>query len=219
MGNCFVYTQQNIKDFTINCCFEEKSTDNKNTKDIIKDFNKSNIQKKGSQIKITVNKRLKLKNIKKHLDQIKHSNALSKLSHNKYELMLKRLLEQKKIKPKGPKRRETIRDDKQIKILINEVISEKQFKKVNNDNENIIINKTENSNHENDLLIKNINKSKFKSSLTVEQNLIITNKDKNLIISNKKLLNYRNTINDIIYESSACSGYCKKPTNCTQNQK
>ena len=219
MGNCFISTRQHIKDFSINCCFEEKNADNKITKDIIKDSNKSNIQKKRNQIKITVNKRPKLKNIKKHLDLIKHSNALSKLSVNKYELMLKRLLEQKKIIQKGPKRRETIRDDKQIKILINEVISEKQFKKVNNDNENIIINKTENSNHENDLLIKNINKSKFKSSLTVEQNLIITNKDKNLIISNKKLLNYRNTINDIIYESSACSGYCKKPTNCTQNQK
>ena len=219
MGNCFVYTQQNIKDFTINCCFEEKSTDNKNTKDIIKDFNKSNIQKKGSQIKITVNKRLKLKNIKKHLDQIKHSNALSKLSHNKYELMLKRLLEQKKIKPKGPKRRETIRDEGQIKILINEVVSEMKIQKINNDNENSITNKTENSNHENDLLIKNINKSKFRSSATVEQYLIISNNDKNFKNANKNLLNYRNTINEIIYEGSACSGYCKKPTNCTQNQK
>jgi hypothetical protein len=214
-----MYTQYHIKDFTINCCFEEKNTDNKITKDIKKDSDNSNIQKKGNQIKVFANKRPKLKNIKKHLDQIKHSNALSKLSHNKYELMLKRLLEQKKIKPKGPKRRETIRDEGQIKILINEVVSEMKIQKINNDNENSITNKTENSNHENDLLIKNLNKSKFRSSDTVEQYLIISNKDKNFKNSNQNQLNYRNTINDIIYEGSACSGYCKKPTNCTQNKK
>jgi hypothetical protein len=219
MGNRFMYTQYHIKDFTINCCFGEKNTDNKITKDIKKDSDNSNIQKKGNQIKVFANKRPKLKNIKKHLDQIKHSNALSKLSANKYELMLKRLLEQKKIKPKGPKRRETIRNDEQIKILINEVISEKQIKKVINDNEINIKNKTENLNHENDLLIKNINKSQFRSSVTFGQYLIIAYKDKNSKISNQNLLNYRNTINDTIYEGSPCSGYCKRPTNCTQNQK
>ena len=213
MGNCFVNTQQHIKDFTINCCFEEKNTDNKISKDIKKESDNSIIQKKVNQIKITVNRRQKLKNIKKHLDQIKHSNALSKLSVNKYELMLKRLLEQKKIKPKGPKRRETIRNDEQIKILINEVISEGQIKKVIDDNENNIKNKVDNSNHENDLLIKNIKQSKFRSSVTVEHNIIITNKDKIFKISNQNLLIYRKTINDKIYESSACSGYCKKPTN------
>ena len=213
MGNCFVNAHQHIKDFTINCCFEEKNIDNKISKDIKKESDNSIIQKKVNQIKITVNRRQKLKNIKKHLDQIKHSNALSKLSVNKYELMLKRLLEQKKIKPKGPKRRETIRNDEQIKILINEVISEGQIKKVIDDNENNIKNKVDNSNHENDLLIKNIKKSKFRSSVTVEHNIIITNKDKIFKISNQNLLIYRKTINDKIYESSACSGYCKKPTN------
>ena len=218
MGNCFVNTHQHIKDFTINCCFEEKNIDNKISKDIKKESDNSIIQKKVNQIKITVNRRQKLKNIKKHLDQIKHSNALSKLSVNKYELMLKRLLEQKKIKPKGPKRRETIRNDNQIKILINEVISEGQIKNIIDDNENNIKNK-ENPNHENDLLIKNIKKSQFRSSVTIEQNIIISNKDKIFKISNQNLLNYRKTINEKIYESSACSGYCKKPTNNSYSQK
>ena len=219
MGNCFIYTQQHIKEVTINCCFQDKNSSSKIAIDTIKDNDNIKIQKKVNQTKLIINKKEKVKNIKKHLDEIKNSNALSKLSANKYELILKRLLEQKKIKSRGPKRRETIRDDKQIKFLINEVISGNQNKKIFNDNKINNKNKTENSNQENDLLIKNINKSQFRLSSTVEQNLIILNKDKYFKISNNNLLNYRNTINEIINEGSPCSGYCKKPTDSTQNKK
>ena len=86
--------------------------------------------------------------------------------------MLKRLLEQKKIKRYGPKRRETIKNDnEQIKALVNEVL----FENINNiknnkiNNENIL-------NQENDLLIKDIkdiNTQYHRASATINKNPII----------------------------------------------
>ena len=86
--------------------------------------------------------------------------------------MLKRLLEQKNIKRNGPKRRETIRNEDKIKILINEIlfenINETTNNKNNKNNEKIL-------NQENDLLIKNINNQNFRFSATIDKNQILSN--------------------------------------------
>ena len=148
---------------------------------------------------------------KKHLSKKKHINALNKLSDNKYELMLKRLLEQKKIKRNGPKRRETIRKDIAIKQVVNEVISGNvKNKKINNN-----INEKEN-----DLLIKNINDQKYRCSATIDRNdLMVNNLIQNQKKFNYKFYQYRNTINDIINESSGYSGLCQKQTKQSNSPK
>ena len=140
---------------------------------------------------------------KKHLNKKKHVNALNRLSDNKYELMLKRLLEQKTEKRKGPKRRETIRNQEMIRILVNGIIIEN----TNKDSQN----KEEIDNQENDLLIKNLDNQKYRLSATIDKNhFLSTNLSQNL--KNNFKFQYLNTINEIINESSRCSGFCKKQT-------
>lgn len=125
--------------------------------------------------------------------------------------MLKRLLEQKKIKRNGPKRRETIRKDIAIKQVVNEVISG------NVQNEKINIKKNE---KENDLLIKNINDQKYRCSATIDRNdLMVNNLIQNQKKFNYKFYQYRNTINDIINESSGYSGLCQKQTKQSNSPK
>lgn len=149
---------------------------------------------------------------KKHLSKKKHINALNKLSDNKYELMLKRLLEQKKIKRNGPKRRETIRIDKIIKKVVNEVIVANVK---HNDETNNNINEKEN-----DLLIKNINDQKYRCSATLDRNDIMVNKlAQNQKKFNYKFYQYRNTVNEIINESSGYSGLAQKQTKQSNSPK
>ena len=71
----------------------------------------SNLMKKEKSKKYTVKKK-----------QNKKFDTL--IEGNKYEEMLKRLLEQKKIKRFGPKRRETVRKEDNIKKLVNEILQE-----------------------------------------------------------------------------------------------
>ena len=86
------------------------------------------------------------KNIRKILSfkKLKNLNRHNTMGNSKYELMLKRLLEQKKIERKGPKRRETIRlsNNKFLTKLIKEVIEDKNKNKENNfqKKESILIN-------------------------------------------------------------------------------
>ena len=148
---------------------------------------------------------------KKHLSKKKHSNALNRLNDNKYELMLKRLLEQKKIKRNGPKRRETIRRNKDIQKLVNEVIVENIKKDGTNNHKN-------ESEKENDLLIRNINEQKFRCSATIDRkDIMINNLVQNPKKFNYKFYQYRNTFNDIINESSGYSGLCQKQTKQTNS--
>ena len=125
--------------------------------------------------------------------------------------MLKRLLEQKNIKRNGPKRRETIRNEDKIKILINEILLENINEIKNNKNNEKILNQ------ENDLLIKNINNQNFRFSATIDKNQILSNN----LNSKKHLYNYqyRNTINEIINESSGYSALCTKQTKKTNSSK
>jgi hypothetical protein len=210
---------------SLNVCFKEPPVE-KDKEQIIIDLdnqnNNNNLGTKINDLKIYFNEvenelmhynnLHKSKKIsKKHLSKKKHINALNKLSDNKYELMLKRLLEQKKIKRNGPKRRETIRKGKVIKQLVNEVISGniKNKEKNNNINEK-----------ENDLLIKNINDQKYRCSATIDRNdLMVNNLIQNQKKFNYKFYQYRNTINDIINESSGYSGLCQKQTKQSNSPK
>ena len=131
MGNSYnCQPFQYFKMISLNVCFKEPPVE-KDKEQIIIDLDNqnNNNNKLGTKINdlkiyfnevenelMHYNNLHKSKKItKKHLSKKKHINALNKLSDNKYELMLKRLLEQKKIKRNGPKRRETIRKDIAIK--------------------------------------------------------------------------------------------------------
>lgn len=226
MGNSYnCQPFQYFKMISLNVCFKEPPVE-KDKEQIIIDLdnqnNNNNLGTKINDLKIYFNEvenelmhynnlHKSKKITKKHLSKKKHINALNKLSDNKYELMLKRLLEQKKIKRNGPKRRETIRKDIAIKQVVNEVISG------NVQNEKINIKKNE---KENDLLIKNINDQKYRCSATIDRNdLMVNNLIQNQKKFNYKFYQYRNTINDIINESSGYSGLCQKQTKQSNSPK
>ena len=221
--NCQPFQYFNM--ISLNVCFKEPPVE-KDKEQIIIDLdnqnNNNNLGTKINDLKIYFNEvenelmhynnlHKSKKITKKHLSKKKHINALNKLSDNKYELMLKRLLEQKKIKRNGPKRRETIRKDIAIKQVVNEVISE------NVKNEKINVKKND---KENDLLIKNINDQKYRCSATIDRNdLMVNNLIQNQKKFNYKFYQYRNTINDIINESSGYSGLCQKQTKQSNSPK
>ena len=227
MGNAFTCSEL-FQDIKLNICYQNQCSEKEDQQILVNiqnyDNNKNNntnknqyekkinelkkyFNKNGNEIVNNFNKKQKSK---KYLSKKKHINALNKLSDNKYELMLKRLLEQKSIKREGPKRRETIRNEKNIKIFVNEIISENLNEIKNHQNNN---NKIEiKDNQENNLLIKNINIKKLRSSCISEkvesiQNNLYLNKNKNIYNFHQ-----RNTINEIINESSGYSALYKKKT-------
>jgi len=213
MGNSFICTKiQYLNEIKLNLCFQRHCLE-ENDDQIIIDLNNKkteviNYEKRLNEIKNYFNENEKeimfnynkKEKSKKHLNKKKHNNDLKKLFDNKYELMLKRLLEQKNEKRKGPKRRETIKNGDSIKILVNEILLENR------------INLKYKKNTENDLIIKDINNQKnYRFSATVDKNVFLSNN------ANKNKFLYRNTINEIINESSAGSGLCHLQTKQTNN--
>ena len=215
MGNSCICINANnyIKDIKINICTDKQSI-NSITEHIIKKEDTKNEQKEKriTQLKkyFNENEQEILNNIinQKEKDRkiLKKKNRKSMLAtgfdKNKYELMLKRLLEQKKIKRKGPKRRQTIRKSDIIKPLINEVFKENKKLITNNYNTNGL-NKTNST-----LIIKNNNNQNMRLSVTIDKEAINNNKKSNI-----KLLYFQNanTLNEMINDGS--SGLCKKETN------
>ena len=127
---------------------------------------------------------------------------------NKYELMLKRLLEQQNIKKIGPKRRETIRKDGDyIKDIVKNLLLE---------NKNDILN-NKNKNDNGTMLIKKQVNKKGRFSVILDRNILFMN---NLHNNKKKIqeqyFNNRNTICEVDYESSGV-GLLKK-TNESKNK-
>ena len=221
MGNSFICSPfEYFKD--INICFQAQNTEKKENQLIINIENeKENYEGKVTQLKnyfnenekeLFYNYNNKKEKTKKQFNKKKHNNALNKLSENKYELMLKRLLEQKEVKRNGPKRRETIRTEGKIKLLVNEILMQ-NLEDIKNKklNDNSLLN-----NEEGDLLIKNINNGKYRNSATIDKNRVITNKINNKLKADN-YLQYRNTINEIINEGSGYSNYCKKQTKPTNS--
>lgn len=215
MGNaCFCNIVGNeLKGIKINICLENQSF-NEVTENILnKEGNMIEHHEKGiNELKKyfdeneqeIINEINQKEKIKKIFHKKKKQCLANTLIDNKYELMLRRLLEQKNIKRNGPKRRETIRKEEQIKVLLNEVLEENKNQISNNNNEETILNRG------NTLIIKNKKSSKVRFSITINKEELLNN-FKNKV--NKKLIKNAITLNEIINEGNVSSGFGKKETN------
>ena len=128
---------------------------------------------------------MKKEKLKKHASKKKQSKKCDTLIEgSKYEEMLKRLLEQKKIKRFGPKRRETVRKEEKIKTMVNEILQE------NKDDIKSKINssKKDTSDTQSSIIIKKNNAFKTRFSFNMDRNAILRNnitKSKNTNSDNK----------------------------------
>ena len=145
--------------------------------------------------------------VRKHISK-KLMNALTNKEDNKYELMLKRLLEQQNIKKVGPKRRETIRKlgEEKIKDMVKNLLIENKNDILNKKNTNDKKDKNENKNENSSLLIKKEFNKKGRFSVTIDRNALFMNNLNN--INNKKkakrqYFNARNSISEVIGEINA----------------
>jgi hypothetical protein len=158
--------------------------------------------------------------LRKYMFRKKRETILGTTIDIKYEIMLKRLLDQKNIKRKGPKRRKTIRNNENdIKKMVDEVIMENK-----NENKNENNKKEENKFLNTTLIIKNKNNSKKKQSTSI---IITKNEKKDRLINNinnrinrklkKKQLKSAKTLNgnciENINEGNGSSLLYKKETN------
>ena len=176
MGNgCLCY--QNIcyhyEDIKLDSLLEEQIRNDKENEQL-EVTNLYNIAKYFNEGEKEINSKLE----KKHLKRIiSHKKAKNMKSYNnkgdsKYELMLKRLLEQKKIERKGPKRRKTLRinNNKESIKLIELVINEENEKnKIENDKINL----------NDDNIIHNPQRG----------SILLNHKDKNIINKERKSFN------------------------------
>ena len=155
MGNgciCFKNVISHYKDVKLETLLEEQIQNENEQIEATNLTNLYNIAKYFNEGEKEINTKMEIKNVKRI---ISHKKAKNLKSYNnvgdlKYELMLKRLLEQKKIERKGPKRRNTLRiNNNQDAInMIKEVIDENKIEKnnksrnenndSNNDNENCL---------------------------------------------------------------------------------
>jgi hypothetical protein len=225
MGNsCSCENIHFIKDVKLNVCLEKMeivpksdqvlyNDGNKDNKVIINLNEKENIsQKKMNEILNYFNEgekeiinNIRKKNKLKKIQNKKKTNDIidNNKDDNKYELILKRLLEQQNIKKIGPKRRETIRKEgDNIKDIVKELLKE---------NKNMVLNK-KNSIESNTLLIKTQFNKKGRFSVTVDKKSLMENINHN----NKKrfqeqYLNNRMTICEVITESNG--GLAKQNSN------
>ena len=126
------------------------------------------------------------------------------IDKNKYEEMLKKLLEQKNIERKGPKRRKTIRSSDKIKELVKEVIDE------NNINEKNKFKRAA-SKKRSSLIIKNKDRPKTKNSTTLYRGSIDGSISMNKIL--KSQLKNVNSLNEILTDGNRSKGFNKKETN------
>lgn len=190
MGNgCICFNNICDKEIKVDIYQEENKhpVQMTNLYSIAKYFNEANVKTEKKNIRKILSFK-KLKNLNRH----------NTMGNSKYELMLKRLLEQKKIERKGPKRRETIRlsNNKFLTKLIKEVIEDKNKKKNNTKEKEKNKNKENNFQKKESILIN----FKDKSNDLSKHSVIITNK-----IFHKKItdnlddtvLNGANIVNEI----------------------
>ena len=130
MGNgciCLKNMSNQFNDVKLDSLLEDQ-IQNDLEKDQLEVTNLYNIVKYFNEGEKEINTKIEKKNVKKILSHKKAKNfkSYNVAGDSKYELMLKRLLEQKKIERKGPKRRKTLRvnNNKEVAKLIMEVIEE-----------------------------------------------------------------------------------------------
>jgi hypothetical protein len=226
MGNsCSCENIHFVKDVKLNVCFEKMEIAPKSDQVLYNDGNKIiiNLNEKKNKDNLTQKKMNEILNYfnegeREIINSIKKKNKAKKVQNkkktndlidnnnrddNKYELILKRLLEQQNLKKIGPKRRETIRKEgDNLKDIVKDLLKE---------NKNIALNK-KNSIESNSLLIKTQFNKKGRFSVTVDKKSLIDNINHN----NKKkfqeqYLNNRMTICEVITESNG--GLAKQNSN------
>ena len=146
MGNrCICFKNVNYKDIKLDSLLLDQKikvneqSESTNLYTLAKYFNEGE-----KEINTKIQK-IKLKRILSH-QKAKKTKSFNNKGDSKYELMLKRLLDQKKIQRTGPKRRKTIRINNNIEVkkLIEGVVKENKEKmKINLDNtkrESILLN-------------------------------------------------------------------------------
>jgi hypothetical protein len=214
MGNgciCLKNMTYQLYDVKLDSLFEEQ---NDNEKDQLEVTNLYNIVKYFNEGEKEIITKIEKRNVKKILSHKKAKNfkSYNVAGDSKYEQMLKRLLEQKKIERKGPKRRKTLRinNNKDVTKLIMEVIeenenNEKEESSDSEDNSNILdLSKKEsillNYNDKSNLNVRqsfNIGKFEHKK---IENNFEETEINNGQILNDiKNLSNASNYISDANY--------------------
>ena len=217
MGNsCFCDNIHFIKDVKLNLCYQKQDINNKSDHIIIKEEQLNTNEKSKEKEKEKTNPKNKMNELLIYFNELekeimnnfkkkpkvkkipikkKNDMAIDIKEENKYELMLKRLLEQQNIKKIGPKRRETIRKEgeEKIKELVKNLLAE---------NKNDVLKNKKNEN--NTLLIKKQFQKKGRFSVTLDRNSLYSN---GININKKKqfqeqYFNNRNTICEVIAETN-----------------
>jgi len=176
MGNsCFCDNIHFIKDSKYSVCFQKQDITSKSDQVLYKDEDKIITNEKcrnKKQPKTKMNELLSYfyEGEKEIINNLKKKDKAKKITmeskDDKYELMLKRLLDQQNIKKNGPKRRETIRNDgNYIRDLVKNLLIE---------NKNDVLN-NKNKNDNNTLLIKNKFNKKARYSVTIDKNTLMNN--------------------------------------------
>jgi hypothetical protein len=214
MGNgcfCLKNVSNQFNDVKLDSLLEEQ---NDIEKDQLEATNLYNIVKYFNEGEKEINTKIEKRNVKRILSHKKAKNfkSYNVAGDSKYELMLKRLLEQKKIERKGPKRRKTLRvnNNKNIAKLINEVIEENKNNKKEDDNvavdnsnnldlskkESILLNYRDKSNLH---MRQSLNITKFEHKI-IENNFEETEINNGQILNDiKNLNNASNYISDANY--------------------
>ena len=214
MGNyCFCNEKNYFKDIKINICLDKQSTNSKTEHILTKEKN-INIKGENEIMKLKkyfdeneqeiLNNLNKKEKVKKNFK--KRDSMVGALPDNKYELMLKRLLEQKNIKRIGPKRRETIRKENNIKSMVNDILIENRNEIKNAKGNNADFNRKNST-----LIIKNNSPVRF--SITIDKGGLSKNISKVKKKLNHQHLNNVNTLNEMINEGINSSGLEKKESN------
>ena len=195
MGGACIYGNKNVNNKDVN--LDEKNINNEDNNSKTQKNRNRQINSEENDLKNT-NQKSKMSQIieyfneeelsirEEYIKQKEKTKIMGKKNNNgKYELMLKRLLEQQNIKKIGPKRRPTIRTDgDKIKNIVKELLQE------NKDNvlkgTRIIENGT--------LIIKHAPQKQGKFSMTIDKNPLLINTKK---VGNN-FFKKRNSLNEMI---------------------
>ena len=219
MGNaciCFQNMSDKYQDIELDSLLDEHI---KNSNEQLEATNLYNIAKYFNEGEKEINTKIEKKKVKRILShkkvQAKTYNNSNQANDTKYELMLKRLLEQKKIERKGPQRRKTLRINNNADMIkvVNEVIEEnkklneqknKENEKNNNKNNANICN--EYSQNRGSILLNYKDKKKLEKYTNSRQSYIISNK---LFDEHKKIKdNFEGTeINNVLEMTNEMDNY------------
>jgi len=204
MGSACLYGSNN---FNKDVSLEDNNIDNSNTsKKPNKSSNqlnkerKDNKKSKMSQIIDYFNEE-EAEIVKEYNKMKKRSKNISKKNNNeKYELMLRRLLDQQNIKMIGPKRRQTIRKEgDKIQNIVHELLKENKDDILKGNKNNI-----------GTLIIKQPPQKKGRASMTIDKNSLS-------IPNNKRGQNFfkkRNSLNEMINKVESVDFQKHKTINC-----